>query len=316
IELLEGPKGLLQRAVGGPSGSPQVSKDFLTAAYERLFQAYSKVGDLEGIQGTLETLSKRYGKKGKERIAQLQTQVAREFLESLGENRPITADQVGQLESVMKTVLDPNRKPSVDVILWAAESWAKLASRSNQVDVRKRCFDQADRLLEKASEAGELDAQQKMSLQLQRADLATIVGENDHALSLLTEILKQSPSAVDLQIKVAHLLLDQAKASPQRELFETAISGRPDGSIWGWAVLTNNLARMHLDSDDKSRYLDRLLESGYYLNESRILQAEAMPPGDQRDQLLDVARKHIRQLVATFGQSSKQWTEKLQSLQP
>lgn len=316
IELLAAPKGFLPRATSRSKSAPKLSKEFVTAGYERVFEAYSEVGDLDGIQETLESLSKRYGREGKERIARLQTQVAREFLDTLDGNQPITAAQVGQLEMVMKTVVDPLRKPSPNLLLWAADSWAGLAERSEQADVRKRCFEQADQLLQKVSDADGFDASQKLSLTIKRADLAAEVGETDQALRLLSELLRQSPAAVDVQLKVAHLMTDQAKRSSKPEPLAVAIAGRADDSIWGWAKLTNSLARMHLDSDDKSRYLDRLLESGYYLNESRILQAQKMPPGGPRSQLLDVARKHIRQLVTTFGQSSAEWTEKLESLQP
>jgi hypothetical protein len=263
----------------------------------------------------LEKLSKRYGRKGKERIALLQTQIARDFLSNLDPSQPITADQVGQLDSVMDSVLDPKRKPSMDVLLWAAEAWSGLASRANEPELRKQCYARSDQLLKTASESDNLDASIAMSLRLRRVDLARDMGETEQSLALLSEILRKSPAAVDLQIKAAHLLLDEAKRSSDANQFAVAMAGRPDDSVWGWAKLTITLVRMHYDSEDKSRYLDRLLESGFHLNESRILQAQLSKTPGRRTQLLDDSRKHIRQLMATFALSSEEWTAKLESLQ-
>ena len=77
----------------------------------------------------------------------------------------------------------------------------------------------------------------------------------------------------------------------------------------------NTLVRMHFDSDDPSRYLDRLLESGYRLDECRFLQAQLTPSSPQRERLVDSAKNHVSQILTTFAQSSEKWTKQFETLQ-
>ncbi|QDV84837.1 hypothetical protein [Planctomycetes bacterium TBK1r] len=310
ISLLDGKQGVLELAK-----KVKLSKEFVTAAEECLFQAYSQSGDVKGIQSSIAALSKRYGPRGKERIASLQTKVARDFVDNLDPDQPVSAVQADQLETLMRSILDPKRSPSTNVILWAAETWSELATRASDQNVVMQCHRRADELLRRASESNELTAAEKMTLHLKRVDLAQRSGNAGRTISLLSEILRQSPAAIELQIKAAEVLTEDAKVTGDAVRFAEAIAGRQDDAIWGWAKLTNTLARMHFDSEDKTRYLDRLLSSGFHLNESRILQARATPPGDQRRRLLDDSKKHLRQLIATFAQSSDEWMDKLQTLE-
>lgn len=310
IELLNGPGGVLRPE----KESPKMPDDFVTVAYERLFEAYSQTSDIDGIQSSLDELAKRYGRKGKDRIARLQTKTARDYLDSLAPEIPITSDDVVQVDAVMESVLNPKRKPSLDVLLWAAQAWSDLAGRTEDPSVRTTCASRSNELLLKASNSNALDDAQQMTLRLKRIDLMQASGQTESAISLLSEILRQSPTAVDLQIQAAQLLLDAANASSDDDMYATAISGRPDESIWGWAKLTNTLVRMHFDSEDKSRYFDRVLRSGLRLNECRILQAQATSSNEHRKRLLTDADKHLGQLLTTFAQSSDEWTAKLQSL--
>ncbi len=228
---------------------------------------------------------------------------------------PVRIVQADQLETLMRSILDPQRSPSTNVILWAAVTWSDLATRASDQGVAMRCRRRADELLRRASESNELTAAEKMTLHLKRVDLAQQSGNAARTISLLSEILRQSPAAIDLQIKAAEVLTEDAKGTGDADRFAEAIAGRQDDAIWGWAKLTNTLARMHFDSEDKTRYLDRLLLSGFYLNESRMLQAQGTTSGDQRRRLLDDSKKHLRQLITTFAQSSDQWLSKLQTLQ-
>ncbi|QDV40784.1 hypothetical protein Enr13x_06200 [Stieleria neptunia] len=310
ISLLDGKQGVLELAK-----KVKLSKEFVTAAEESLFQAYSQSGDVEGIQSSIAALSKRYGAGGKERIASLQTKVARDFVDNLDPAQPLSAIEAEQLETLMRSILDPQRSPSTNVILWAAETWSDLATRASDPDVVMLCRRRADELLQRASASSELTAAEEMTLHLKRVDLAQQSGDAGQTLTLLSEILRQSPAAIDLQIKAAGVLTEDAKATGSADRFAEAIAGRGDDAIWGWAKLTHTLARMHFDSDDKTRYLDRLLLSGFQLNESRILQARSTTFPDERQRLLQMSKKHLRQLIATFAQSSEQWRRKLQSLQ-
>ncbi|PAY21332.1 hypothetical protein CKO51_01770 [Rhodopirellula sp. SM50] len=310
IALLDGKQGVLELAK-----KVKLSKEFITAAEECLFQAYSQSGDVEGIQSSIAALSKRYGPRGKERIASLQTKVAREFVDNLDPDQPLSAVETEQLETLMRSILDPKRSPSTNVILWAAETWSDLATRASDQDVVMRCRRRADELLSRAYESDELTAAEKMTLHLKRVDLAQQAGDAGRTISLLSETLRQSPAAIDLQIKAAEVLTENARATGDADRFAEAIEGRRDDAIWGWAKLTNTLARMHFDSEDKTRYLDRLLLSGFHLNESRILQARSTTSPDERQRLLQMSKKHLRQLIVTFAQSSEDWMKKLQTLQ-
>ncbi|QEG02239.1 hypothetical protein Mal15_63250 [Stieleria maiorica] len=310
IELVDGERGVIRQA-----RKSKMSDAFVTAAQECLFQAYSQAGDLQGIQSSLADLSKRYGASGRDRIASLQTKIAKDYLADLDPDQPVTMEQAKQFDALLETILDPKRKPSVGVMLWAVQAWSELETRANDRQVRSLCQSRSDQLLQIAAESKELSEAEKMTLRLKRIDLAQRSGDAPRALTLLSEILRQSPAAIDLQIKAAEVLLAEAKATGHAERFAEAVGGRGDDTIWGWAKLTNTLARMHFDNDDKTRYLDRLLLAGFHLNESRLLQARATTSPDEQRRLVEDSKLHLRQLIATFAQSSDKWTTKLQTLQ-
>ncbi|WP_182865427.1 hypothetical protein [Stieleria mannarensis] len=310
IELLDGDRGVIRQAK-----KAKLSDAFVTAAQECLFQSYSQSADLQGIQASLAALSKRYGASGRDRIAGLQTKVAKDYLADLDPDQPVSMEQARQFDALLETILDPKRNPSVGVILWAVQAWSDLETRAEDPRVRTLCRSRSDQLLQKAADSKELSEAEKMALRLKRIDLAQRSGDATQALTLLSEILRQSPAAIDLQIKAAEMLLADAQATGDAGRFAEAVGGRGDDGIWGWAKLTTNLARMHFDSDDKTRYLDRLLLAGFHLNETRILQARATTSPDERRRLLDDSKRHLRQLIATFAHSSDKWTTKLQTLE-
>ena len=310
-DLLNGSSGVLEQVNSGT----KMPADFVTAVHELLFQAYSQMGDLDAMQSELDQLAKRYGRSGKEKILRLRTRLANDFIKDLSPNQSIDAALVDQFDAVMQAVIDPKRKPTVDLLLWAAQSWSELATRAEDKSISEQCSRFADELIVKASNQSGIDSKTRMTLRIKRIELAEQQGAIDFALQQLSEILKQTPTAIELQLRAARLLSTRAKEIGDRKSLEEAIGGRPEDSIWGWAKLTTTLARLHLDSEDKARSLERLLESGYGLNEIRILQARSTDTQSERSRLLAQADKNLGQLLTTYATTPSDWTEKLRSLQ-
>lgn len=310
-DLLDGSSGVLKQVNSGT----KMPADFITAVHELLFQAYSQMGDLDAMQSELDQLAKRYGRSGKEKILRLRTKLANDFIQEFSPNQPVDAELVRQFEAVMQAVIAPKRKPTSDLLLWAAQSWSELATRAEDKSVAERCSQFADDLIVKASNQPGIDSKTRMTLRIKRIELAEQQGATDFALQQLAGILKQTPTAIELQLRAARLLSTRAKEIGDRKSLEQAIGGRPEDSIWGWAKLTTTLARLHLDSEDKARSLERLLESGYGLNEIRLLQARSTDTESERSRLLAQADKNLGQLLTTYATTPSDWTKKLRSLQ-
>ncbi|TWU03004.1 hypothetical protein [Stieleria varia] len=311
IELINGPSGVLSQT----GGEASVSSEFVTAAHELVFEGYSQAGDLAGVQRTLSELAKRYGPDGKARIAKLYKNLAKDFLSRLSDSEEISSEQVAQLDSMMKPILDEKLNPTLDIMLWAAGIWSDLATRATDSSVRSQCVDRADTLLSKAAASPELKPAEKMGLTLQRIDLSQRAGDLSQALDLVTKILQQTPNAIDLQIKSAQLLSEMAKSSGDVNDFHIAVEGLPEDAVWGWAKLNGTINRMHLESDDGTRYFERLMESGFELNQARIDQARATSSEEDRQRLLDTTRSHLRRMITTLATSSPSWTKKLKALE-
>ncbi|MEO1527626.1 MAG: hypothetical protein AAFX06_19525 [Planctomycetota bacterium] len=309
VETLAGNSGVLANLDGGIS----MPSDFVTVVHELLFQAYSKSGDFSALESTLQELSKRYGEDGKDRITSLYKSLVGDFLRDLEQRSSVKPSDVDQLDSLLESALTP--AASLEVLLWASETWTRLIDKASDPSVAGNCLSQADTLLQSALDTKGLDESERITLELRRVDLVETNGDLRSAYQLLASILRKRPAVLELQIRAADILSELATDTNSSQEFATAIDGREDDAVWGWLKLTNTLVLLHYDSENKTIYLDRLLRCGYELNRNRLRQADATNSLFEKTQLRKTVEKNTRQLLTTFAAESNDWKPKLESLQ-
>ncbi|MEL6106269.1 MAG: hypothetical protein AAFU85_09535, partial [Planctomycetota bacterium] len=310
LAQLDGERGALAHLENGIS----MPSDFVTLVHELMFQAYSRSQNYAAVRSTLDELAGRYGQDGSERIAALYRGLTRDFLLGLEAKSTVTANEVDELSTLLDATVSPEAMPTLEVTLWASETWAGLIGKADQESARAACLQKADQYLRSAIERESLSDSERLALEMRRINLMEDNDEIQRAYELSSQILKRTPAILDLQIRAADFLARLNSGSRDSTRFSDVIEGREEDGVWGWLKLTNTLVDLHYESDEKTLYLDRLLRCGYELNQNRIRQAAATDSLFEKTQLRKAAQKHLNQLLVTFARSSEKWASRLEEL--
>jgi hypothetical protein len=103
-----------------------------------------------------------------------------------------------------------------------------------------------------------------------------IAGNFTEAETLINEVLKLNPKALDAQLEAAKLY--QAWGAKDPTKFNLAINGNTASGFWGWGQLAIRLQLLaQQGGEKKDEYLEQLFESRYNTSLCRKLYANSLP---------------------------------------
>jgi tetratricopeptide (TPR) repeat protein len=132
-----------------------------------------------------------------------------------------------------------------------------------------------------------------LGVKLRMARSERRMGEFKKSIDLLSEILKEKPTLVEVQREAAYVLQDWSAKKPDYYNLairgakkQKAASGRGENLIWGWATLA-----VRVQSDKKLS--DDFHEARYNLAKCHLEQAKLQTDSAKKKELLHLAEKDI-----------------------
>ncbi|MFM8578036.1 MAG: hypothetical protein ACKOCN_04445, partial [Planctomycetaceae bacterium] len=283
----------------------------------RLEEAQKAMGLLEKVAGTGVNVTETYVKMGRDLQQQL------EAIGGGGSKVDADAQQraakvLGGFEAFLERVAARDTRPAS--LMWVATTYLALGSggegggigavvpKAKAKDYLTKAASVYEKLIASGSDADqETAAAIAKSLPSIRLKLATVyreLGRFDDSFGHLDKLLADPKMAswLDAQIEAATCLQaagvaeeDVARAST---LLGEAIAGRGSNSpYWGWAKLSNQLARQAFSARSSeqtvSRYKRLFFESRLNLVRSRVARAEKTTAAAERQKLYELAENDV-----------------------
>lgn len=313
VELLNDPKiGPLPLVAAGHPATKQGKYDIETyklalrayVATEALDKAEQAMNDLEklaaanGDADTAGTLTKIYvalGRELQEQVTRLRQENKTEELAKVSKGFELFLERISAREN-------GNDFRSLN---WVADTFYNLGS-GYDAGGAKQLTPEAKAYYEKSLKTDErlmADAKSKkdfvsdpnllLGVKLRMARAYRRLGEFNKAIGLLSEILKEKLTLVEVQREAAHTLQDWGAQKP--DFYNLAILGakkykKPDGQeeklIWGWGTMA-----VKVQSDRK--LADAFHEARYNLAKCRMEQARTKTEASEKSALLAKAEQDI-----------------------
>ena len=272
-----------------------------TQALDKAEQAMNDLEKLAAAQGgddTAGTLTKIYVGLGRE----LQEQVARLRQEDKTEE---LAKVSKGFELFLERILNRETGNDFRSLSWVADTFYNLGSGYNAAGA-KQLSPEAKGYFEKSLKADERilaeakskpsfleDPKLALGVKLRMARSARSLGEFKQAVDLLTEILKEMPTLVEVQREAAETL--QAWSSVKPNFYKLAImgakkqkgaGGREENLIWGWAMLAVKV-------QSNKEFAAEFIEARYNVAKCHMEQAKLETDSAKKKELLHKAAKDI-----------------------
>src|SRR6185312_7214706 len=273
-----------------------------TQALDKAEQAMNdleKLAAAEGAADTAATLTRIYVGLGRE----LQEQVARLRQENKAEE---LAKVSKGFELFLERILARESGNDFRSLNWVADTFFNLG-KGYDPDGAKELSPEAKAYYEKSLKADEQilakakakpdfveDPKLLLGVKLRMARSEHRMGDFKKSIALLTEILKEKPTLVEVQREAAYVLQDWAghkkpayyKLAIQGAVKHKAAGGREENLIWGWAMMA-----VRVQSDKKLS--DDFHLARYNLAKCHLEQAKLETDSAKKKQLLHVAEKDI-----------------------
>jgi hypothetical protein len=272
-----------------------------TQALDKAEQAMNdleKLAAAEGGADTATTLTRIYVGLGRE----LQEQVTRLRQENKGEE---LAKVSKGFELFLERISDRESGNDFRSLNWVADTFFNLGS-GYDAGGAKSLSPEAQAYYEKSLKADEQilakakatpgfveDPKLLLGVKLRMARSERRLGEFKKSIELLSEILKEKPTLVEVQLEAAYLLQDWAAKKPdyynlaiRGAIKHEAAGGRKENLIWGWATLA-----VRVQSDKKLS--DDFHEARYNLAKCHLEQAKLQTDSAKKKELLHLAEKDI-----------------------
>jgi tetratricopeptide (TPR) repeat protein len=272
-----------------------------TQALDKAEQSMNDLEKLAAAQGgadTAETLTRIYVGLGRE----LQEQVARLRQENKAEE---LAKVSKGFELFLERILNRESGNDFRSLSWVADTFYNLGS-GYDADGAKELSPEAKGYYEKSLKADErilAEAKSKKDfledpkfasgVKLRMARSHRRLGQFNDSINLLTEILKEKSTLVEVQREAAETLQDWSAVKPN--FYKLAIlgakkqkgaNGREENLIWGWAMLAVKV-------QSNKQFVNEFHEARYNLAKCHMEQARLETDAAKKKELLKQAEKDI-----------------------
>lgn len=283
-------------------------------AYQQLLRSYIGVKDLDAAKKVRENLEALSGSSNPEALTAIYVEFGRELqrelqrLEASGEADRADETRKG-FEEFLSSLTSRTDGQSFSSLLWIAETLSGLAEGANKSQGRGGFEKSAaiyQQMLGRAGEPGFLpEPAYKNLLLLHLAKNERRSGDFATAEKNLSDLLKSTPTAPDVQAEAARLYTDWGIGDEDEAKLKLAVAGRRGGGadIWGWNATVSRLQKESATrpSDQLTRML---VDARYDLASAELALGKQLEDDAERDRHLSLARHAIFAFVrATKGAS-------------
>jgi hypothetical protein len=280
-----------------------------------LLRSYIGVKDLDAAKKVREDLEALSGSSNPEALTAIYVEFGRELqrelqrLEASGEADRADETRKG-FEEFLSGLTSRTDGQSFSSLLWIAETLSGLAEGAGGTTRGRGGFEKSaeiyEQMLGRANEPGFLpEPAYKNLLLLHLAKNQRRSGDFTTAEKSLNNLLKENPTAPDVQAEAARLYTDWGIGDSDEGKLKLAVAGRRGGSadIWGW-----NATVSRLQKESATRPSDQLkqmlVDARYDLASAELALARQSEDDAERDRHLSLSRHAIFAFVrSTRGAS-------------
>jgi cellulose synthase operon protein C len=272
-------------------------------AYQQLLRSYVGVRDLDAARDARQKLEQVAGSDNPAALTAIYVEFGRELQRELNQLRAIgQSDRATKTREAFEDFLNDlaarSDGQSLTSLLWIAETYAGLAddarnSSDSFATYVQKSAEVYNRILARADEPGFLPSPSyKTAIRLNLAVNQRRQKDFQAAEKTILELLRESPSAPDLQAEAATLYEEWgiAEGSAGQARLVTAVSGRRTApEIWGWNGFVQRLQR-----EPAARRTDAvnrlLLDARAHLASASLALAQSVQAPADKQRHLDRAR--------------------------
>jgi hypothetical protein len=184
---------------------------------------------------------------------------------------------------------------TTDEKLWIAKSWSTMAEKTNTAAVGNSCYKRAAATCNDVIETKGLPKTSIPATRRRQAEWLRRAGDFEESLKVLSELLKSSPNALDVQLQAAFsleaLAISSGTEADLRRAIDVASSTNGDeskfdfSSVWGWTKLTSQLHQIRYSNKGTPQHGNLLLTSHFHLARSRWMLMSVTNEGADCDKL-------------------------------
>ncbi|WP_144057609.1 hypothetical protein [Novipirellula maiorica] len=303
-----------------------VTPEFAQNVFQLLYQAKTRLNDLEGAKQALEQLAKVLDSDATDRLDRMSLAVIQRQISSMLDGPKLSPADIKKLEQTIAAIDSDSDVMTASNQLWIAESWAKLAPRGQTPMVVRQCYENAAMIYDRSLAQKDFPSSSRTAALIRQAELLRWAGKISDSLAIMTQILAEAPGAIELQIQAAKSLETIAFRQPSEANLRAAISGPPrnDGDngvspIWGWAKLTSQLHQIRYSDRGTSKHAEQLIESHLHLARCRWLLAGVTGDDAESVELVRKTNQQLSRLQSDISgnrdESIAAWSKAIEQLQ-
>ena len=291
---------------------------FVEETYRTALRAYvgalgaGDAGLMDKAKGIMEAMRQKLGKDqaGQKRMLGVYVSLAQDIENQMKSADPQARQQMSQVFEAFLLELSAGSN-DLSVLNWVAETFAGLGAGFDTGDPldpnASKYYSQAVGAFRNLSSLN-LPAEMATQTKIRLATMLGKTGEGDAALELYQEVLRQNPSAINVQVAAAELLQKLGQQNASR--FEHAIAGFGGAGgnkiIWGWIKLGLGLERY-------KQHRETFFLARYQLANCRK-QLAASKGAVERKQMLSKAAGELRKTVTLYPNMNETWRKKYDQL--
>ena len=310
------------------------SKAFASVVYQLLLRAYVGTQQIAEAQDTMKKLEAVVGEDGGSEVTQIYVQLGRQIQEELDRTKKVgPPEKFEQILTSFSQFLDAlyqkrnDAGTSYGALQWIAETYLALgetAEGAKATEYFKRSAETYQMILDKASKDSK-PPQGLTGIKLRLGQVYQAAGEFEKGYEKLTEIIKELPNAIEVQIATAELLQDWGSSSRPDTLqyLMKAIGGDQQAGVWGWQGIAQRIGQQLRSNEETKAGFNAELQKIYAaenttkLLEKRQLEYDTIKAGDATPEEVKAAEERLKTVTDAIA-VTKKWQglgNELQALQ-
>ncbi len=297
------------------------SREMASLAYQQLLRAQIGLKNLDAARKAREDLENVAGKEDAAALTQVYIEFGRELEQELDRLRAANeqerlAEVRAGFEAFLNDLYNREDGQTFYSLLWIAETYTSLADGSRDTASKsEEYFGKASDAYEKiltsvASDPNFVsDPSQVIGTKLRLASSLRRKPDYAAAETVILDILKTNPSALDAQFEAASLYQEWASSGELGtiEKFQPALQGSKEGdpiTIWGWTKMAQYLQReLFVKKDERLEKLH--YDARYHIAETELQWGNSV--ADEEEAVTHIRRAQAA--VAGFQRISPRWPD-------
>jgi tetratricopeptide (TPR) repeat protein len=324
VQVLEnedtGPLALLENkhpATNTPGLAEETYKTALRAYISSLATVAQSDTAIEKAKSVMERMKTTIGStsEGQQRLVAVYVSLARELESQLKQATPEARAALSKGFATFLRQLSTGAS-ELNVLNWVAETFLSLGggfdTGGDLSPESKNYYEQAVATFDRILAEVPLEEPMKLQIRIRKAEAMRRMRQFKDALDTYEEILRSSPSMLNVQVDAALTYQQWGDVPGKEPLYLRAITGhRPDPAtkkniVWGWGKIAQVTA-------PHQKFRDTFHQARYSVALCRLKYAESLT-GTERTTTLNKAVRDISLTKKLYGLGDDTWTKKYDEL--